>query len=244
VKSGSDYYFHVATAYDASLNHTTWKMAKANTSGVVSDLFTVDWASQITGLFSVFSGTWYIDGGDASACTATPSLCHLFIPASITDTSHFIVYETHAINWPPTVASDFSAPVAITVNESNIYDPAVWKIGSTYFMWFTLGTGSTDHYINLASSSSLLGPYTTIYAGNALGFGALHEGATMYSTGTTSWRIAVEDIAPCYSIGTCASNQMYYSDCNTLDISVCTWTALQPWHEDSRYRHGSIIKNH
>ncbi len=241
--SNGSIFTHVANTYDAVLNITTWKIGQSASSGVISDIVTVDWAPKISGLYSVFSGTWFIEGGNGDICSTMPTKCHLFIPASITDISHFSVYETHAINWPPTVASDFSDPVSISLDEGDTYDPQVTLIGSTYFMWFTLGTGSNEHWINLASSSSLLGPYTTIYASNSLGWGNRKEGPIMYSTGATSWRLAIEDIDPCYTAGSCKNNQIKYSDCNTLDISVCTWTALQSWTEDIRYRHGSIIKN-
>jgi len=139
------------------------------------------------------------------------------------------VYETHALNPGFTSWSD---PVLITINESNIYDPAVWLIDGTYYMWLS---NQSTRYVELARASSLLGPYTMIETGDWAGWGNNFEGPTMYATSPTSWNLAMEQIF------TGNVHAMYYSSCNALDITVCTWSALQPWHEDQLYRHGSVL---
>ena len=235
---GSGYYFHVANTWDNHLNITTWAIGQSNSTEVVNTIATIDWAPKIPGLFNVGAGKWYVEGG----------VYHLFIPGSITDSDHPSVYETHALvsaggatcTTPACPFTFWSDPVSITVDSANIYDPAVWKIGSTYYMWFTFGTASTDHWIYLASASTLLGPYTTIKSGDWAGWGNRKEGPTMYSTGPTSWRLAVEDINSCF-VSSCGLNPMKYSDCNTLDITACTWTSLQPWVEPFNFRHGSVL---
>jgi hypothetical protein len=248
--SNGIYYLHVATAYDGNLNFTTWKIGTRNNStGVVTDTLTVDWASAIPGLYSVFSGTWYVEGGNGNVCSATPTKCHLFIPASITDASHFSIYETHATSWPPATSADFSAPVAITVDESNIYDSAVWYISPSStgpcFMLFTHGTSGGAHFVSLAESKTIrslacLGPYTTIYGDGAL-FPANHEGPTLYATSATTWRLAAEDISAVYlGIGTPQFDMIYYRDCNVYDVAVCIWGPMQLWTEDTFYRHGWV----
>jgi len=222
-------YFHVGTANDQNFNLVPWLIGKANTSGVVSTIATIDWTS--SGFHICDSGEWFQEANGT---------VHLFVPCSLTSTPSevYAIYETHAVTAGGATClsgCDFlhwSAPAAISVNETNVYDPKVWLIGSTYYMWLSNHTTRT---IDLASSSSLLGPYTIQRSGDWAGWGTFLEGPTMYSTGPTSWRLAVEKYD--------SSHQMFYSDCSTLDLLSCTWTALQPWHEDMLYRHGSIIKN-
>jgi hypothetical protein len=212
------YYFHVAQANDQNLNLIPWYIGLADNTGNISTIATIDWTSKISGVTVCYSGEWFQESNGT---------VHLFVPCN------FAIYETHATNDALTTWSD---PQAITVNESDIYDSKVWLIGSTYYMWLS---NQDSHYVELASGSNLLGPYTMQKTGDWAGWGTPKEGPTMYSTGPASWRLAIEDIS-----GDGDTHQMYYSDCNTLDLLACTWTGLQPWTEDHLYRHGSVIKNH
>jgi len=217
-----------------------WKIGKSNSQGIITDYVAVDWTSKISGIHDTNSGNWFVD-----------SLIHLFIPAG-TGTSQpvgFKVYETHATNSNGTDCTSncdllhWSDPVEITINASgggaqtNTYDPSVFLIGGVYYMWLT---HEVDHIIYLASASSLLGPYTVIKSSSTFGWATNYEGPKMFSTGATSWRLTLEQaVTP--SAGD--YHAMYYSDCDALDISACTWTALKLWHEDQLYRHGTVVKN-
>jgi hypothetical protein len=140
------------------------------------------------------------------------------------------MYETHALNSNLTLWSD---PVSVSVNETNVYDPKMFKIGSTYYMWLA---NQTTRYVEYASSANLLGPYTMQQTGNWAGWGNWREGAMLYQPTPSSWRAGLEDI----SAGA-GRHVVSYSDCNNADFTLCVWTPLQPWHEDQKYRHGSIL---
>lgn len=226
-------YLHVGMANDQNFNLVPWLIGKSDATGRVSTIATIDWSS--SGFSICDSGQWFRE---------TDGTVHLFVPCSATPagSESYAIYETHAVTSGGTTClsgCDFlhwSSPVAISVNETNIYDPKLWLIGSTYYMWVT---NHTLREVELASATSLMGPYTMQRTGNWAGWGDWIEGPTMYSTGPISWRLALEH----YNSSLPDFHQMYYSDCNTLDLLACTWTALQPWVEDFKYRHGSVLSN-
>lgn len=217
------FYFQVGQANDQNLSIVPFNIGLANSAGTITTIATIDWTAQLPGVNTCYSGGWLEDAGN---------VVHLFIPCSIGDLEHFSIYETHATD---TTLVNWSYPSLISINEANVYDSQVFLIGSTYYMWLS---SQTTHFVELASASALLGPYTMQKTGDWAGWGSPKEGPTMYSTGPTSWRLAIEDIS-----GGATAHQMYYSDCNTLDLLACTWTSLTPWTEDHLYRHGSILKN-
>lgn len=218
----SKYYFHVSTANDENINLYDWLIGLSDSTGLITTIATIDWSSQISGLKACYSGEWFQEASGT---------VHLFVPCSGGNSiNNMAIYETHALD---TTLTTWSNPAAVTVNESNIYDPKVWLIDGTYYMWLS---NQSTRYVELATASTLLGPYTMQLTGNWAGWGNNKEGPTMYSTGPSTWRLAVE------SIFSTPNHVMYYSDCNKLDLLSCTWTALQPWTEDHNYRHGSVLK--
>ena len=227
--SGGDYYFQVGGTYDQHYFIVPWKIGKAASNGIISTVATIDWTAKIAGVTSCNSGSWFTESGGA---------IHLFVPCGTNATVPigFQIYETHPLDATFLTWSD---PVLVTVNTSggpvqtDIYDPVVELVGSTYFMWLS---HEDDRYIELASSTNLLGPYTMVKTGDWAGWGNNMEGPTLYQPGGAgTWRLAMEHFQ------SNPAHQMYYSDCNTADFTVCTWTAKQPWVEDQKYRHGSII---
>ncbi len=215
------YYFHVAKASDGDLNEYLWYIGQA-AGGVITTTATVDWSVAIPGLNTCYSGEWFDDAGTT----------RLFVPCSTGDNHHFKIYETHST----APFTSWSSPVLITVTgDTNMYDPKVFLVGGTYYMWLTR---DTDFYVELASASSALGPYTMQRTGDWAGWGSGLEGPTLYQLTPTTWRIAVE---PMRSFDP-REHFMQYSDCDNIDFLSCTWTALLPWHVDQKYRHGSIRK--
>lgn len=220
-----EYFFHVANTYDNNWFIIPWRIGKADSSGVVSTIATIDWTAKITGVTTCFSGMWYEEGGTI----------HLFVPCGTNAgmPAGSAIYETHALDGTLTSWSD---PVAITIDRTNIYDPKVFKVGSTYYMWLS---HEDDKCIELASSNTLLGPYTMQRTGDWAGWGCTNtEGPTLYHVANEStWRIAIEHFQ--------GPNPytMWYSDCDNVDFLSCTWTAKKMWAADKKYRHGSIVKN-
>ncbi len=237
------YYFHVSTTYDNNF-FLPWLVGLSDSTGVVTTIATIDWAGKIVNAAQSNSGEWFVE---------TDGSVHVFVPigTSLGSPAGFQMYESHALETnggatcvtasvacPLTFWSD---PVFVQVHNiggtgtrTDIYDPKVYKIGSTYYMWMT---HEDDRYIELATSSTLLGPYTLVRAGDWAGWGTMHEGPTLYRpNGAGSWRIAMEPI-----ITNPLNHKMQYSDCNNDDFLSCTWTALQRWNEAVELRHGSIV---
>lgn len=210
----------MAQANDFNFNLIPWYIGKADVSGIVSTIATVDWTGVIAGVGVCYSGSWFEDSGGT---------VHLMVPCG-PNITNFTVYETHATD---STLTHWSAPV-VANNASTDYDPKEWQIGSTFYTW---QTNSNTHCIELSSSSALIGGYSMIRTGNWTGWGCTYEGPTLYKdvTGPGTWRIVIERIL------TQPIHTMWYSDCNNPDFTVCTWTPLQQWHEDMNYRHGSIL---
>lgn len=225
---------HVAAANDQNINLNTLYIGTMNPSTLaVTNIATLDWTSKIPGIQVSFAGSFFIDD-DGSL--------HLFVPCTTSVytslNSGWQTYETH-----PTSAdySTWSDPVSVNVSQDQMYDSTVFKIGSTYYMWLTKLNGSApanfQQLVQLASSPSLLGPYTLIKTGDWAGWLAgigPHEGPIVYPLTNTPgyyWRIIIERLS---------NHQMYYADCNNYNFSQGTWTALQPWTEDQLYRHAEV----
>ncbi len=218
----NQYLLHVAKASDQALSEYVWYIGQVDGAGTVTTIATINWAGNLPGLYSCFSGGPILLSG----------VWHIIVPCSLNDRYHSLAYETHMVGDDPT---QWSAPVLITTNGigTGSYDYKPFLIGSTYYMWSTrVEAGSID----ISTATTLLGPYTAATPASVTAFGIDIEGPTMVSTGATSWRISFEQLLS----GT-PKHKMWYSDCNTLDPTACTWTARTAWSEDLLYRHGSII---
>lgn len=228
-------YFHVGTANDRNFQLVPWLIGKSDTNGIVSTITTIDWTS--SGFKICDSGGWFQEASGE---------IHLFVPCSTgaVGSENYAIFESHALTSGGSICTStcdllhWSAPVAISVSDTNIYDPQPLLIGTTYYMWLT---NHTVRNVELASASTLLGPYTVALSPGFAGWSITNflEGPNMYSAGATSWKLAVEH----YDSSKSDNHQMYYSRCNTLDPTACTWTALTPWTEDFLYRNGNIVKN-
>ncbi len=234
------WYFHVAEANSQNCltgcSAKNWYIGTADANGNITTTLTMDWSSHITGLFATFSGMFFMDEGDTYP--------RLIVPCSISNVNQMQIYESHATaaDWMSNTAS-WSAPVLITVtSRSNIYDPKLWKIGSTYYMWMT--NQGAGFCIELATASTLTGPYTVVKSGDWAGWGISGggnscnlEAPTMFYTGS-GWTLAME----MNRAVTVPNYQIFNATCNTLDPTACTWSSRAAWAEDLLYRHGSVIR--
>lgn len=218
------YYFHQTKSNSGALNEYLWWIGLADSTGAVTIQATIDWSSKITSLTSCYVGGWLVpDDG---------TLPHLFIPCSAVDHSHFKIYETQALTSALTTWSD---PVLVLAT-GNYQDPKPFLIGTTYYLW--LATEAT-HQIQLATATTLLGPYTVITSGDWAGWGSNIEGPTMFRNSTASgWTMALESILNRDT----PNHKMYNTTCNNVKPDLCTWSALTPWSKDMLLRHGSIIR--
>lgn len=91
--------------------------------------------------------------------------------------------------------------VTWTSQPTKILDPFIVRIGSTYYLWYK---NETTKYIEFATASSLLGPYTVDQSGDWAGWGSDVEGASLtelddgrwlmicdrYTAGGLSWSVS------------------------------------------------------
>jgi hypothetical protein len=220
---------HVASAGDSNQSTVTWIIGQANAAtGAVSTIASINWVGAISGVQVCFAGGW-VRNSDSSVYVDGSGFVHLYVPCSTSGQNAFKMYETHSL---ATDLVSWSAPSAVTVTSlTNVYDPQVYLIGSTFYMWFKDAAGK---FIDLASSSTLAGAYTLVYSGNWAGWGSGFEGVFAYpQVGGTGWFLIFEAYT--------TTHQMYYSTCSTNDFTACTWTSKLPWSEDALYRHGSVL---
>ena len=156
-----DNWFDIAYSYDG-VCYTF--LARVSTAGTVgSNINAATWAPQ-----------WFVDS-DGSV--------HIEFNGSInTSAAPLSGYEMHIVGaLTPGVAPAWSTPIAITGTgiPANLYDIFPFKVGSTYYQFYTNNTGP-NHYIELMASSSLTSGYTVIGAGDWAGWGPQWEGACVF----------------------------------------------------------------
>jgi len=222
----NQFYYHIAQANDENLLTTLWYVCTADVNGKVTIASTINWSSKISGLASVFAGEWFVEANGT---------VHLFIPCSNSGVNQFSIYESHALD---STLLTWSDPILVSATGGDAtyhYDPKVFLIGSTYYMWLD---NITTFRIELFSSSSLLGPYTNVLAGNWAGWGADLEGFTMFPHGS-GWRVLIETIKDRDT----PNHTLYYADCSspTAIATAGNWSGLTKCTVDKLYRHGSVI---
>jgi hypothetical protein len=224
---------HVAAADDASAYQIPLYIGIMNSAtNVVTTVATLNWSSNISGLNTCFAGEWFVDSDKS---------LHLTVPCTTDGTlaTGWKSYETHPLN---STLTAWSAPVDMQMAGVQMYDTTVKKIGAKYLALVTeLNGTNTSNYmqrIEMEQASTLLGPYTQIKSGDWAGWSALfgkHEGPNIYQLSNGNWRLQFEQLTDILH------DQMYYSDCNTYDFSLCTWTTPIAWTEDRYYRHGTVV---
>lgn len=160
-----------------------------------SDVGSIDF-SAIGGVTDTYGPQWFQDPDDT-----TYTGLHAFAAVSTAgdgSTGPFQIYESHPIN---ATLTQWSNPVQITGTNlpGNIIDPAIYKIGSTYYFWYKRQDNNLG-YIELATSASLTSGYT-VAAQNTngwLGIGTGYEGPSMLDLGNGKYRLFCD----CYGSAT------------------------------------------
>lgn len=141
---------------------TNFDVAYSTDGFNLSYLATVDCSAVVSGSnASTWASDLFIDS-DGSL--------HVFFAASNTgmqDTG-FQVYGVHPTTYSAAgLPTAWSTPVVVTGSgfSSNMVDPTIEKVGSTYYLWYKHET-SGQKYICYATSTSLTSGYTAIETGN------------------------------------------------------------------------------
>jgi hypothetical protein len=180
----------------------------------------------IPNIACTFAGEWFVENN------GTP---HLFVPCSNSTNTAFSVYETHPLN---NTLTSWSSPILVstTGGGTNPYDPKLFLVGTTYYMFLA---NTTNRCVELFTSTSLMGPYTAIKTGDWAGWGSPIEGFTMFRHGV-GWRA----IFTSYSLFDPGENQerMYYTDCSTMFPDTGTWSTPVMITSDLQYNHGNVLR--
>jgi len=130
---------------------------------------------------------------------------HILVSASKNTndiSNHHIIYTLHSLDandlsqWSvpePVTGLVFASTLTWTGEEiprMGFYDAYIVKRGSTYFMFYF---NASSNYIELASSSALVGPYTQVRNKNWLGIGIYKEGPSVIYLGGGRWRLYFAD---------------------------------------------------
>lgn len=210
-------------------NCIPWKVGIVNpTNGKVFTLVTNDWTNVISGI-SACDEPHFVHNFDESIYQAD-GYVHLMVPCDISGT--WTLYETHSL---PTDMESWSAPV--NTGFLGGYDANFYFDGTTFWIWWT--TADANNYLQLASSTALLGPYASVETGDWAGWGNHKEGGYVYPAPSGSgyvWYLQMESsVTPRIT---------YYSACSTTSFTACTWTVKASYISQFHYRHGAILSLH
>jgi hypothetical protein len=174
----------------------------------------VTWIT-FTGAGIAWAPEWYVDSNN---------IPHLFV------TLFGKIVETYPTN---AAFTTWSTPVDITITgiiglNRNPIDPFVVKIDSTYYLWYAK---NGYNWVEYATSTSLLGPYTVQDSNNWAGWGP-KEGECLQQLPNGKWRIYLEPVL----------GAVMYSDSTGTDFS--SWGSVTACTKDTSsiaLGHGTVI---
>ena len=127
--------------------------------------------------------------------------------------------------------TSWSTPIALAGLTPDYIDSFIVKLGNVYHI-FAKNDQTTSKYIETATSTKLMGPYTFIGTGNWAGWGPQLEGPCIYQLDNGTWRILLDGYK---------SGQYYYSDSTD---NLKTWTPKKPLPDglSGFVRHLTVMK--
>jgi hypothetical protein len=210
-----------STSFDfaSSLDGKTWTcIRQISLSAVLTGTNTGTWAPE------------WVHNPDGSMWRDTNGTPHVLVAVSSNESGDvgFAFYEVH-----PTSAdfSQWSTPIAIATGSlpNNTIDNYVVVVGETFYLFYK---NETTKYIELATASELLGPYTVIQSGDWAGWGSFMEGASVISISPNTWRIYLDN----------QGAGIYYSE-STSGLNTTAWSAKALINGPFTMQHGTVVFN-
>lgn len=195
-----------------------------NTIGIASSSDRIHWTFQrnITipaPVFITWAPEWFKD---------TDGSINIIVNLNRTNTgdANLIPHKITALN---SSLSSWSAPTPLKGMTPNYIDAFIVKIGATYNIF---AKNETTKFIERATATNLIGPYTFVGTGNWAGWGQFLEGPSVYQLPNGNWRIIMDG----YN-----AHKFWFSDSSNL---FSTWTPKQllPDGLSGFVRHGTVLR--
>lgn len=221
IKLGSTWYIAHTNVSGITVPNTSFKIISSSDLYSWSVVASPDWSSSIPGVNRVWAPEWFKNPSDGSE--------HIFFAASTNGhAGPFSIYETHPVT--PGIYTSWTAAYKVSGFTTNsLIDPFLLKVGSTYYLWFKNETAG--YYIEYATASNELGPYSHITHGDWAGWGHDMEGPSLVQVGS-NWRLFLDDYLP-------AGQHIKWSE--SAD-GFKTWTAKQAISAEYIMSHGTAYK--
>ena len=191
--------------------------------------------SAISGTLYTWAPEWFIDRDGSLhvlvSVTGSPAMSY-----------EHVLYETHPLD-PDDLSGEWSSPVRLHGGAFPEFEPSpdgVQRVGAidayvvikdgTYYMVFSNRPTSS---MALASSPSLIGPWTMLVDGQLWGTGVYKEGHCLIHLGGAIWRLSFADAI---------ASKLYYIESRD-DWATWTEPALLGSPDGLVFNHGTVIHN-
>ncbi len=186
---------HTDGQYYLTYTTRTWSATStaigfARSSDRLNWTFLYDYTVPISGLARTWAPEWFVDANGS---------VNIILSASTFSGGEY-TFRPHLLTATNSALTAWSAPRVMSGLSPNYIDTFVVRVGSTYHAF---AKNETTKYIEYATASSLVGPYTLQRTGNWAGWGGGREGPALIPLDNGGWRIFYDG----YTTG-----QYFYSD--------------------------------
>jgi hypothetical protein len=205
-------YYVAYTVYSWDTESTSFAIAKS--PDLKQWTFLVSVPAQVTGVKHTWAPEWFKDR-DGSI--------HLIVSVDSPEWD----FKPYLYTATDDTLTKWSAPQPLGFGP-NYIDTFVVTVGSTYHAFVK---NETTKYIEHATASSLLGPWTFVGKDNWAGFGSGKEGPALFQLDNGSWRMFMD----CYS----GCGYLYT---NSTDLTTWSAIATLPGGLSGTVRHGTVLR--
>lgn len=208
-----------------AVDHNEFKIISSEDLVTWTHVLTVD-CSSVAGPPNVgarvWAPEWYVDNNDT---------VYIFVSIKPNAAGNHAAYYLTAQN---DAMTSFTNPTLVTLNggPTDWIDAFIFKIGSTYYMWYK---DEVTNHIEYATATSAIGPYTTQENGDWAGWGAGLEGPCVIRINDTTIRVYFDKYP---------TSGLWYSETSDDFVSMSAKTVCSEPGNPPPYllAHGSVLK--